>query len=379
LIPRERILTALKGEEPDRVPISDQVYIHWLGLDKGEIAKLPLYRRMRYRINLVRKLNFDAIWVDLGRIRDDKDGRILYKGSDYIIVSDEWGGRKKMSFAQMHNAPQSGLVHGQSYLIEPVVKTLSDLDRLEKIAPDPWVPERRKPFEIVKKEAPELLIWGNVSSPFSIVMNEFRGFEQVIKDMFLNPEFCRELLKFTTEYVTQVARATVRAGAEVVTVHDGSASASVISPRLYNSFVFPTERDVIQAIKKEGAMAVLHMCGDSSPNLEKMVETGTDAVEPLDPLGGVDVADAKKRIGDEVCLKGGVNNNILEIGTPEQVIEEAKKVIFKAAPGGGYILASGNVNEPVTPYRNAEALSVAVKKYGSYPIRSGKQLGKLDK
>ena len=50
-----------------------------------------------------------------------------------------------------------------------------------------------------------------------------------------------------------------------------------------------------------------------------LADTGAHAVEPLDPLGGVSVADAKRRIGGRVALMGGVNTLTLAHGTPEEV------------------------------------------------------------
>jgi len=368
LISRERILSVLKLEEPDRIPVIDEVYITWLGLSMEEAANLPLKKSMRYRLHLIKMLDFDGIYLYLARINGDMGGEVIGRDGENIIIRDQWGGKRKMLPARRQPAPQSGWHIGQSYLIDPPVKTLSDLDKVEKVARDPWLGKRKRPFEIVSQKAPELCLWGMMSSPFTIAYN-LRGFEQWIKDMFMDPSFCWEVLKFTTEYAIQEAKAMVVAGADVIAVHDGSASASVISPRLYRTYAFPVERDVIQAIKKEGVMAVLHMCGDSRPNIEKMVETGADGIEPLDVLGGVNVADEKRRIGDKVCLKGGMNNNTLGIGTTEQVVKEAKEIISKGASGGGYILASGNVMEITFPLENVEALSRAAKKYGQYPIQ----------
>ena len=78
-------------------------------------------------------------------------------------------------------------------------------------------------------------------------------------------------------------------------------------------------------------------------------------VEPLDPLGGVEVSDARARIGDRVALMGGLNTLTLCRGTPEDVQAEA---ILKCRQGGerGYILAAGDMVPPDTPLANLRAM-----------------------
>ena len=86
-----------------------------------------------------------------------------------------------------------------------------------------------------------------------------------------------------------------------------------------------------------------------------LADTGVHVVEPLDPAGGVSVADAKRRIGDRVALMGGLSTLTLSNGTPEEVRAEA---IQKCREGGphGYILAAGCMVPPETPLENLQAM-----------------------
>jgi len=76
----------------------------------------------------------------------------------------------------------------------------------------------------------------------------------------------------------------------------------------------------------------------------------------------------KKEYGDRVCLLGNVDLNILGAGTPEETDEEVKYLIRNVAPGGGYILTSGNSLASYLDPKCVMAMSNAVKKYGRYPI-----------
>ncbi len=86
-----------------------------------------------------------------------------------------------------------------------------------------------------------------------------------------------------------------------------------------------------------------------------MADTGADVVEPLDPMGGVQVSDAKARIGDKVALMGGVNPLTLLQGSARDVQTET---IAKCREGGpyGYVLAAGDMVPPATPLKNLQAM-----------------------
>ena len=86
-----------------------------------------------------------------------------------------------------------------------------------------------------------------------------------------------------------------------------------------------------------------------------MAESGVHCVEPLDPLGGVSVADAKKRIGKEVALMGGVNTVTLAGNSVDAVKAEAIEVCRDGGPDG-YILAAGDMVPPNSPIENLQAL-----------------------
>ena len=104
----------------------------------------------------------------------------------------------------------------------------------------------------------------------------------------------------------------------------------------------------------------IHVCGNSNPILEMLADTGAHTVEPLDPLGGVSVADAKRRIGDRVALMGGLNTLTLAHGTPDEVRAEA---IQKCREGGphGYVLAAGDMVPPTTSLDNLRAMVQVAK------------------
>jgi uroporphyrinogen decarboxylase len=151
------------------------------------------------------------------------------------------------------------------------------------------------------------------------------------------------------------AEALLRAGIDALYIGDAAASSSVISPRHFEQFCLPAYRAFCRHFREEDILIYIHVCGNSNPILEMLADTGAHTVEPLDPLGGVSVADAKRRIGDRVALMGGVSTLTLAHGTADEVRSEA---IRKCREGGphGYVLAAGDMVPPVTPLENLKAM-----------------------
>jgi uroporphyrinogen decarboxylase len=83
----------------------------------------------------------------------------------------------------------------------------------------------------------------------------------------------------------------------------------------------------------------------------------------------MDIREVKRRYGDRVCVIGNVDLNILGMGTPEETDREVRELIHDLAPGGGYMISSGNSLASYLKPDCILAMSRAIQKYGKYPIR----------
>jgi uroporphyrinogen-III decarboxylase len=129
---------------------------------------------------------------------------------------------------------------------------------------------------------------------------------------------------------------------------------------------------VVQAVHEEGAFCVKHSDGNLWPILDMIIETGVDAINPLEPVAGMDIAEVKRRYGDRVCLIGNIDcGELLSRGTPEQVTRTVRDTIRQAAPGGGYIMSSSNTIHSSVKSENYQAMIDATHLYGTYPLTLG--------
>lgn len=172
-------------------------------------------------------------------------------------------------------------------------------------------------------------------------------------------------LELATSALIQFGIACADAGADIIHCGDSLASCDVISLSTYRRYAFPYQQRVFQAWKDHGVpVSLLHICGDSTRALDAYAETGADLVE-LDHH--VDLASAKRTIGDRVALMGNVDtvSELLE-GTPDTVRVASQRCIDQAGGGGGMVLGSGCIVPRHTPLENLIAM-VRVARSQPYP------------
>ncbi len=200
----------------------------------------------------------------------------------------------------------------------------------------------------------EVSVHGEVFSPFTHFMELF-GYEQALTGLVADPGKAHALLDRLTEASVAWAVAQARRGVDAVLISSAFAGGSFVSPRMYREFVVPYERRVTEAVKAVGVPVYTHTCGKIGDRLELMVETGTQGIDTLDPppLGNIELADAKRLIGDRLFIKGNLNAvALLAYRTPEEVVAEATACLCAGAPGGGYILSTAcSVAPRVEPWK----------------------------
>jgi uroporphyrinogen decarboxylase len=146
-------------------------------------------------------------------------------------------------------------------------------------------------------------------------------------------------------------------------------SGPLISPAHIKEHVAPYTKKMVEYAHKFGIPVIKHTDGNIWPIIDILLETGIDAINPFDPIAGMDLGEGKYKIGDKVCLSGNVDNaRLLVNGTLEEVQQSVKECIRKAGNGGGYICMSSNtIHAKVNP-KLYIAMVDAVRKFGKYPL-----------
>jgi len=142
-----------------------------------------------------------------------------------------------------------------------------------------------------------------------------------------------------------------------------------MSPHLFREFILPRLKRFVDAVHEEGGYIIKHTDGNIWPLLDMMVDTGIDAINPIEPVAGMDIGEVKRQYGARICLAGNIDcTGVLPHGTEEGVTEAVKETIAKAGPGGGFILSSSNSIHPGVKPENYLSMLKAGRKFGNYPL-----------
>jgi uroporphyrinogen decarboxylase len=187
---------------------------------------------------------------------------------------------------------------------------------------------------------------------------DLRGITNVMKDLIQRPAWLKELLEKCVEVEIAFACAQIDAGAHIIGL--GDAVASLISPRMYREFALPYEQRIFAAIKAKGAIARLHICGNTTHLLKDMAQSGAQIVD-IDSM--VDMYRAVEAL-DGILVCGNLNPvSIFLQGTPEKVREG---VLMNAAIGYSRWVSAGGCEIPdQTPAENLHAQSQALNDLAS--------------
>ena len=115
-----------------------------------------------------------------------------------------------------------------------------------------------------------------------------------------------------------------------------------LSPALFSEYITPYLARLTKGYRDLGFYVIKHTDGNIMPILDQLVQTGPHALHSLDPQGGVDIAEVKRRCGSQVCLIGNVNCALLDTGSEEHVVESCRYALRHGMPGGGYIFSTSN-------------------------------------
>ena len=141
-------------------------------------------------------------------------------------------------------------------------------------------------------------------------------------------------------------------------------TAPFFSPAVFRELVLPRYRRIAPKITMPW---LLHSDGNIMLFLDDLIDLGIAGAHPMEP-GAMDIRAVKRDYGDLLCVVGNVDLNLLSLGTPEAVDAEVRGLIRDVAPGGGYIVLSGNSLTGHRLAENVDAMSQAVHRYGTYPI-----------
>jgi uroporphyrinogen decarboxylase len=207
----------------------------------------------------------------------------------------------------------------------------------------------------------EIYVRGNCDQcPFTLAAMA-RGLENWMLDL-VDPDGQEQvvaLLEYCTKVTCDMISSMAATGCHMVSNGDSPAGPSMISPRMYRQFALPYEKQCVEEAHKHGLPYCLHICGDTTPILTDMLETGTDSVE-LDYL--TDIEKAHEVCKDRVCFIGNIDpSGVLALGSPDDVRRATEELLAAYSDSPRFILNAGCAIPSDTPSENLRAMIAATR------------------
>ncbi len=340
---RERVLAALSGNVPDRVPYCE------LGIDPALAMRLMGWSGLEGAIDG----SYTAcLEVNLYSAREAKQIASFLRLDNicYTLRAPVY-------------AHRSIGADGRFFYGEGMIRTEADLPLIQ--LPDPH-------DEALYAEAQEFARQkGEYAACFVTRVGIFptmlsMGMETFSLALYDNRPFVETVLDLYVDWTVAVAERVCQLGFDVFISTDDMAykSGPFFSPTVFRDLVLPRYRRVAEKVTLPW---VIHCDGNLMPFLDDLISLGVAGLHPIEK-GAMDIRAVKRDYGDRLCLLGNVDLNILGLGTPEDVDREVRELIRDVGPGGGYIVTSGNSLASYLRPDNVLALSDAVQKYGRYPL-----------
>ncbi len=385
LTSRERVLTAIHHEQPDRVPLV-------IGVSNATGIKMRPYKGIKDIIGVQAPDNYIYDWPELGtaeideetmcRLHSDVRGvldlepeKIRKRNcerdphSDYI---DSWGsGQTEISpgdwFPSVHPLPEA--------------RTAEDLDAYQGW-PDMDDPTRIAHVRDNARRLAEENQFAILATPWLLFPFErayaMQGMDTFLLNMARDPDFARALLEKIAVYCKQLmGRFLEELGdnVDIIKIGDdlGTQESLMISPKMYREILKPVHADFISFIKaRTKAKIFFHSDGDVAPLIEDFIEMGVDILNPIQTSAGSmsDLPSLKKRFGSNIVFCGGIDTHrVLPFGSTEEVRQEVRRVIQILGPGGGCMIGAVHTVMNDVPPENVLAMVDAVEEFGHYPLQ----------
>lgn len=367
---RERLLTVLRGEIPDRVPCAPFVqeeYLKWFYPGRDRLDRVDTV------VELAREIPFDVIakpnrFMQPAFFRRDhlnwRVRRETQRDGDFWVTEVEIT-TPEHTLTQVTAVPDAGVATGgvMSSVRKHMLESEQDFEAFLRWLPEADAEANREMRDVAaawERTVGDLGItapWG-----WAGVFNyacDLWGIEKVMMAPYLEEEAYQRLMERLTHAMIAYNAPLIEGGATMIGLQGHMANARSVSSDYFMQHVFRYEKQLIDALHAQGAFTVYHNCGFARALWPCYRELGMTVWETVaePPQGDNSLAEAKSVLGDRLTLLGNLDQvHFLKTASPAAVSEKAREIMRTGKPGGRYIFACSDFLETNTPVENIKAM-----------------------
>ena len=220
----------------------------------------------------------------------------------------------------------------------------------------------------------EFAVYGSIVEA-SEVMTRLIGQMNTLYWTGEHPERFGEQVLRVGEFCRQICEAELEAGGDLI---DGMviwgdvafSSNMLFSPDYWRTYYRPAVEAMIHMCHDRGLPVIYHGCGNVKAILPDFIEMGLDAYNPLEAKAGLDVVDLRKEYGHAIAFCGNSNIQVWEEGNEENVRKEVLRKL-NAAKGGGLLFQSDHSVSSGVSGQTYDSIVKLVREFGRYPLNLG--------
>lgn len=349
---KERFSRMFQHREADRVPIFDSP---WAGtIARWEREGMP--KGMDWR-DYFDTDKVSTISVDITPRYEEK---VLEETDDYRIVTSEWGVTMKQ-FKEQDSTPEFldfTVTTPEAWEKAKARMTVSK-DRID------W---KRLEQDYAKWQQEGHWIEGMLWFGFDVTHSWTVGTETMLIAMIEEPEWVEDMFDTYLDRSIQHFNMIWDAGYRFDSIfwYDdmGYKNTPFFSNEMYRSLLQKYHKKAVAWAHDHGIYARLHSCGDIMPLLPDIMDTGIDALNPIEIKAGMDVFKIKQDYGDRLVLHGGINAVLWD--DKEAIVEAIRQAVPVLKENGGYIFASDHSIPNSVSLENMRSIINTVKEVGKY-------------
>lgn len=377
---QERILAVLRGEIPDRVPITLFVQEEYLNAYYGRTD----CSRVLDAVKLSRELGFDALTRDHYHIEphftrqsypnwEVNKKQFVENGIAHRLLTIT---TPKGVLTQDEVAPYDPATIGGIHF---TTKTylLSDLERDYEIMKC-YMPAPSSEYIADMKAHAAWAIstvadsglaapWGT-GGTFNTACT-LRALEDLLCDPYDDEDLYADMMGFITDILARDYALLAESGYDLIGMQGNMANGGMLSCDYFRKNVMPYEERIIDAVHAQGKYVLYHNCGLARGLYPAYADMHMDVFETLSPapMGDNSLIEAKTLLGQNKVLSGNLDQvYFLKTATPNQVAAAAREAVLAGKPGGRYLFACSDFLERGTPTENVRAMILAAKEAGVY-------------